>query len=86
MHVVTNIDNRVTTVLVKFHNSRVGLKVIQSSPYRATYTDAVPLAKYEVAFRAKGRKGSEITRLQFPLTLAWATTIHKVHLRRLLLT
>ena len=33
---------------------------------------------YEVTFLAKGKKGSEITRLQFLLTLAWATTIHKV--------
>ena len=86
VHVVTNIDNKVTTVLVKFNNSRVGLKAIQSSPYqaiqsspyRATYTNAVPLAKYEVLFPAKGKKGSEITCLQFLLTIAWATTIHKV--------
>ena len=29
-------------------------------------------------FRAKCKRGSEITRLQFPLTPAWATTAHKV--------
>ena len=78
VHVVTNSNDEVTCVLVKFDNSTVGCKSIQTSPYRSGYPHAVPLAKYEVVFFAKGKRGSEITRLQFPLTLAWATTIHKV--------
>ena len=78
VHVVTNNSDDVTSVLVKFDNSRVGLKSIQTSPHRARFANAVPLNKYEVIFFAKGKRGSEIKRLQFPLTLAWATTIHKV--------
>ena len=78
VHIVSNNDHMVTSVLVKFDNQQVGIKAIQSSPYRNTFPNAVPLNKYEVVFLAKGKQGSEITRLQFPLTLAWATTIHKV--------
>ena len=78
VHIVTNNSNDVTSVLVKFDNSRVGLKSIQTSPHRARFANAVPLNKYEIIFFAKGKRGSEIKHLQFPLTLAWATTIHKV--------
>ena len=78
VHIHTNPDRQVTRILVNFDNERVGLKAIQSSPYRTAFRHAVPLSKHEVVLRAKGKRGSEITRLQFPLTLAWATTIHKV--------
>lgn len=78
MHIDTNPAKEVTRVLVKFDNDRVGLKAIQSSPYPSAFPHAVPLNKHEVVFQAKGKRGSEITRLQFPLTLAWETTIHKV--------
>lgn len=78
VRIVSNSQHVVTTVLVKFDNPEVGLKAIQSSWYRSAFSSAVPLSKHEVTFLAKGKRGSEVTRLQFPLTLAWATTIHKV--------
>lgn len=78
VHFVYNSQHVVSNVLVKFDNPEVGLKAIQSSPYHSTFCSAVPLTKHEVTFLAKGKRGSEVTRLQFPLTLAWATTIHKV--------
>jgi hypothetical protein len=70
VHIVTNNSSETTSILMKFDNSRVGLKAIQSSPYRARFANAVPLHKREVVFFAKGKHGSEIERLQFPLTLA----------------
>jgi len=42
LHIVTNTQHAVTAVLIKFDNPEVGLKAIQSSPYHATFTHAVP--------------------------------------------
>ena len=50
VHVVTNNNNDAISVLVKFDNNKVGLKSIQTSPYRARFPNAVPLNKYEVVF------------------------------------
>ncbi len=71
-------DGKIKHILVKFDHPNVGAKARQASPYFQTFPAAVPFVKHEAMFRAKGKRGSEITRLQFPLTLAWATTIHKV--------
>ena len=78
VHIIANADHKVTKILVKFDDPNVGQQAIKCSVYRNTYSNAVPLSKVEVKFYARGRRGSEITRYQFPLTLAWATTIHKV--------
>ena len=78
VYVVTSENNAVTTVLVKFDCEKVGQKAHQASRFRGMYPNVVPLNKVEVVFLAGGRRGAEITRSQFPLTLSWATTIHKV--------
>ena len=78
VHVGMNEENSPIRILVKFDNQAVGLKAISSSPFKNTFPNAVPLRKHETTFLFRGRRGMDITRLQYPLTLAWATTIHKV--------
>ena len=46
IHVVTNNNNDVISVLVKFDNSTVGLKSIQTSSHRSRFPHAVPLTKH----------------------------------------
>ena len=72
-----NSDNKVTHVVVKFDNAAVGAKARHASNF-LSFSDAVPLIIHETIFLARGKRDSVITCLQFPLTLAWATTIHEV--------
>ena len=73
--------NKPTTVYVKFDDDRAGSMAIDrcTDPYAKQNRDVpiVPmLAKIKVR---KGKASSpEIQRIQFPLALAWACTVHKI--------
>lgn len=71
--------DQVVAILVKFDSSRVGKDAIAQSQYRQRYPEAVPIVRQEVQFyTGRGRQSVEARRTQFPLTLAWSCTIHKV--------
>jgi ATP-dependent exoDNAse (exonuclease V) alpha subunit len=76
---IDNTNDTVHVILVEFDNRRVGLKAITESQYRQTYPTAVPIKRHNVQFyTGRGRRSVQAQRTQFPLTLAWACTIHKV--------
>ena len=59
VHIVINSEHAATRVLVKFENSQVGLRAIQSSPYRTQFPNAVPLARIHILnFNEKAIKKS----------------------------
>ena len=70
--------SEVTVVLVKFDHSRVGVTAIAQSQYRSQYPETVPISRHEAVFFIGKNEAAEASRRQFPLMLAWATTIHKV--------
>ena len=76
--VVAVIDKTTPTViLVQFDNNRIGEAAKLRSLYKNINQSAVPIGKYEASFTVGSQNTAEVTRVQFPLTLAWAITIHK---------
>ena len=70
--------NEVLSILVKFKDPKVGARAKANSPYKDRYPDCVPIGKHETKISHGRKKLVTTTRVQFPLTLAWALTIHKV--------
>ena len=71
--IVTNNQGCVTAILVQFDDKKVGEKAKASSQYKSRYPDAVPIYRHGVPFQ---HKNITVFRSQFPLVLAWASTIH----------
>ena len=78
---VENISNKPCTIFVKFDDSNAGKSAIgNSSSSFARQNGLVPIQPVLARIKVRPGKPSspEIQRLQFPLTLAWACTVHKV--------
>ena len=73
---VTYLNGKVRFVLVAFENSSIGKNAKQRNPYMSDHPNAVPVYRQSVSFQLG--KGLTVTRTQFPITLAWACTVHSV--------
>ena len=66
-------DPKVIAILVKFENAAVGETAKANSQYKNKYADAVPIQRFGAPFQYKDK--ITVFRSQFPLVLAWASTI-----------
>ena len=63
--------------MVQFENQAIGEDTKKKSKYKHINKDAVPIVQSEFSFPLKNATSFIVTRRQFPLTFAWAVTIHK---------
>jgi ATP-dependent exoDNAse (exonuclease V) alpha subunit len=77
---VDNVSNKPSTIFVKFDDSNAGISAIRnSSSSFARENNLVPIKPVLARIKVRPGKPSspEMQRLQFPVTLAWACTVHK---------
>ena len=68
---------QVKAIFVKFDHNTIGENAIKNSTYHCNVLRAVPIEQMQVNFSVDQKASCQANRRQFPLTLAWAVTIHK---------
>ena len=71
-------DSLSGTIFVQFDKPNVGLTARNALPPVRRKQNAVPITTETATFEVGHQGTVHITRTQFPLTLCWAATIHKV--------
>ena len=72
-------NSQVETVFVRFDNTKAGQLKKAANPIARQF-DAVPIERITTDIKTNAKKEASpiIKRIQFPLTLSWACTVHKV--------
>ena len=82
MGTVTNVvidqtTGKMSVILVAFDSKHVGQDTRHTSFYNSIHQNAVPIHRTQATFPVDKKASFQATRTQFPLTLAWAVTIHE---------
>ena len=82
MGTVTNVvidqtTGKMSVILVAFDSKHVGQEARYTSVYNSINQNPVPIHETQATFPVHKKASFQATRTPFPLTLAWAVTIHK---------
>ncbi|XP_066927647.1 ATP-dependent DNA helicase pif1-like [Clytia hemisphaerica] len=78
-YIKLNLERKVTHIYLRMDEDDIGTKAKNNNDTYGRENNLVPIEKIEKEFGVKpGRHRPSIKRIQFPLMLAWACTVHKV--------